>query len=211
MAMVLGLVVFLFCLLWVVNQTKSKREKEVAREKEWSLRNQVKLTLMLSPMKKAKPFEPDIDIILSELGAINLLKRYLCQFFNAIFHEELQGLFLKFDLLLRVDAFPVLFLQSPVTISFLHSRLQPRSLHLWSNRSHRWGGGRETCLGARRQRGGAEWRRETADREGRHGKECVLLRMSLMRLWLWLWLWLWWWERELNIFVGWEVGSEGAP
>jgi len=134
----------------------------------------VKLTVMFSPMKKAKPLESNINIILGVLGALNFLKGHLSQILDPTFHEKLHGVFLKLHLFLRADAPSVLFLQNPVPISLLHSRLQPGSLHrLWGSRSRR-GRGTEQCLGAR---GGAAWRGQKTNSKRRHGKERVS-RMS---------------------------------
>ena len=135
----------------------------------------MKLTLMLSPMEKAKPLESNINIILGVLGALNFLKGHLSQILNPTFHEKLHGVFLKLHLFLRADAPSVLFLQNPVPISLLHSRLQPRRLHrLWGSRNHR-GRGTEQCLGAR---AGAAWRSQKTNRKRRHWKENVLRMMS---------------------------------
>jgi len=66
--------------------------------------------MLLSPMKKAKPLESNINIILGVLGALNFFKGHLSQFLNPTFHEKLHGIFLKLHFLLRADASPVLFL-----------------------------------------------------------------------------------------------------
>ena len=139
--------------------------------------------MLLSPMKKAKPLESNINIILGVLGALNFLKGHLSQVLNPTFHKELHGVFLKLHFFLRDDASPVLFLQNPEPISLLHSRLQPWSLHLrgGSCRSHRWGGGgAEPCLGPRA--GEAWWwRSKKTNREWRRHywkkESSVLLRI----------------------------------
>lgn len=104
--------------------------------------------MVLSPVEKPKPLEPDIDIILGILSLVKFLKRDLGKFFNPTFHEKLHRLPLNLHLLLNINPSSKLLLQNPVPISLLHSRFQPRRLHLRRNRRHGGGGSCQPCCPA---------------------------------------------------------------
>lgn len=81
--------------------------------------------MMFSSVKKAKPFESNIDIIFGEFRAFDIFERHISQIIDSTFHEKLHGLFLNLDFFLRIDASSVFFLQDPISIFFLYSRVQP--------------------------------------------------------------------------------------
>lgn len=132
------------------------------------------LTVMLPPMKQAKPLEPNIDIILSMLGLLNFFKRHAGKLTDPVLGEELHRILLNLDLLLRVYTLPELLLQDPVTPSLLHTRLQPGGVDVigrggsrgGGNRRSRRGGG-DPGFGTKREVGGGL--REEGDRERSHG------------------------------------------
>lgn len=81
---------------------------------------------MLAAVEEAEPLEADIDVVLGELGSIDLFHGNLGEVLDAVLHEQPHGLLLQLHLLLRVEPRAVLLLEHPVlSLPLLDPRLQP--------------------------------------------------------------------------------------
>lgn len=90
---------------------------------------------MLAAVEEAEPLEADVDVVLGDLGGVDLLHGDLGEVLDAALHEQPHGLLLDLHLLLRVEALAVLLLEHPVpSLPLLDPRLQTVSGDLAAGR-----------------------------------------------------------------------------
>lgn len=100
---------------------------------------------MFPSVEEAEPFEPDVDVVFSELGFLDFFEWDFGEIFDSVVHEELHWLLFDLDLLLWVNALSELLLEHEESILLLHSRLQPQGIDFgrhgrWRRRRLRRGG-----------------------------------------------------------------------
>jgi hypothetical protein len=124
-------------------------------------------TLVLAAVEEAEPLEADVDVVLGELGGVDLLHGDPGQVLDAALHEQRHGLLLQLHLLLRVQPRPVLLLEDPVPARpLLDPRLQPLRRDLLPRRRRRRHGDGRAGAPCAAQPGGRRGRRRRRVRGG---------------------------------------------
>ena len=102
------------------------------------------ITLMFAAVEEAEPLEAEIDVVLRELGGVELLNGNGGEFADSVFREQSHGFLRELHFFLRIDALAKLLFEDPVfSVSLLHARLHPGSFCL-----RRSSGGGEDWLAA---------------------------------------------------------------